>query len=141
MHVAYALLADTATSGGRGKLNIIGTFNRIWAPDFPSVHGRMALVVRLEGHVTEAGEHTLEIQYVNQDGQEIAGGPPQIPFRLNKENRLPGAPLSQQVMMEINNLPLPEAGVYEFAIKVDGTYLDSIPLYVQQLEAGNAPGS
>jgi hypothetical protein len=57
MDIDLALLADAATIDASGKLNILGVFERIIAPQFPVQHGRLALVVRFIGGPTDIGSH------------------------------------------------------------------------------------
>ena len=51
MHVKVALLADYSNVSREGKLNILGIFDTIYAPTFPTTHPHMQLVIRFEGGV------------------------------------------------------------------------------------------
>src|SRR5919204_3250104 len=48
MRLSLALLADYANVSHDGKLNIMGIFGQIHAPQFPAVHAQMHLVLSLE---------------------------------------------------------------------------------------------
>ena len=48
MRVSLALLADYSNVSREGKLNILGIFDTIYAPRFPTTHAHLQLVVRFE---------------------------------------------------------------------------------------------
>ena len=138
MYVKYALVADHVVPAGVGqKWNVLGTFTNITAEEFPYTHQRLGLLVRVEGHSTEAGEagkHTLEIYLIDEDGQRLrAPRPLKAEFKFDAS---PGIPPGLEIGMELNGVVFEKPGNYEFAIKVDGTYLDSAPLYVRKAGRG-----
>ena len=69
MNVNLAVLCDAANVSREGKLNILGEFDSIHVATFPLVYPTMVLVVRLEAHPTEAGEHSLKLHLVDEDGE------------------------------------------------------------------------
>src|SRR3990170_3643486 len=72
MEVAFALLADAANVSREGKLNILGSFDRIFGSKFPLTWPRMVLVTRFLASPAEYGtEKALEIVTVNADGQRL----------------------------------------------------------------------
>ena len=133
MFIKHAVIADAVVAGGGGKWNIIGTFNTIFAPDFPVKHPRLGLWLRIEAHDREAGKHTLRVDFVDGTGKKLVRLP-EMKFTLQREGVLEGTPLSMQVGLEINTISIPDPGNYDFAIRVDGTYLDSVPLYVRKVQ-------
>src|SRR6184192_3249022 len=69
MRVSLALLADYSNVSREGKLNILGIFDTIYAPGFPTTHAHMQLVVRFEADAREAGAtRQVEVQFRTQDG-------------------------------------------------------------------------
>ncbi len=135
MYVRYALLADGIVPGAGGKKNIIGTFNTIYSPKFPAQYAsKVHLLVRLEAHESEAGSHWMTIDFVNETGTQLSKASKEINFKLSRESTVQGTPLTVEVVVEIVGLTFPDAGNYDLTIRVDGTYLDSVPLYVRQVE-------
>ena len=135
MYVRYALLADGIVPGAGGKKNIIGTFNSIYCPGFPvKFDGRIYLLVRVQGHDSEAGQHTMVVDLVDEIGGRVVKNSARVDFVLDRKRTLKGTPLSSEVVLEINGLFFPEAGNYDLTIKVDDTYLDSVPLYARLVE-------
>ena len=134
MYVKYAFVADHVTPAGSGKWNVLGTFTTMQTKSFPYKHPRLGLLIRVEGHSTETGKHVLEIHLIDEDGQRLRK-PKAIKMEFefgSSKKGFEGVPLGMEVGVEINNLEFENPGNYEFAIKVDGTYLDSAPLYVRK---------
>ncbi len=71
MNVNLAVLCDAANVSREGKLNVLGEFDSIHASTFPLTYPTMVLVVRLEAHPTEAGDHTLRLHLNDEDGQDV----------------------------------------------------------------------
>ena len=132
MHLRYGFIADHITPGHANKKTVIGIFDLVVAPAFPIKHKTLSLLVRVEGSRLEAGAHRLAIELIDADGQRL-GKSQEIRFELKIEGRAyPDAPLGWEFVMEIPDLVLPQAGAYEFTIKVDGRHLGSVPLYAVQ---------
>jgi len=130
MFVRYALLGD-AVNRTSGKWNLIGNFNVIWARTLPTNHPEMGILVRLEADHREAGAHSLQLDFVDETGARLSGPDP-VPFDL-AEPPVAGFPLSFDIGLDIRNLEIPKAGNYDFVVRVDGVYLDSVPLYVRAI--------
>lgn len=132
MHIQYALVADGIIPGHGGKKNIIGTFNAIFCPGFPAKFAtRMYLLVRVHAHDSEAGQHSMVVDLVDETGARLAKNSAKVDFALDRKTTIQGTPLSAEVVLEINGLFFPEAGNYDLTIRVDDTYLDSVPLYAR----------
>lgn len=134
MFVKYGILADAAVPGASGKWNLIGTFTNMFVVDFPMTHPRFSILIRIEFDHREAGNHVGRVDFVDGTGTRL-GGPPEFSFEVPSENVDLSRPIVLELAMEVNNLVLPEAGNYDFTVRVDGTYLYSIPLYVRQRES------
>jgi hypothetical protein len=48
-------------------------------------------------------------------------------------SEIEGAPAALEIGLEIMNLVVPKAGNYDFAVRVDGSIVDMIPLYVRDV--------
>ena len=130
MYLKYGLLADAVVPGAMGKKNIIGTFSTIFSQQIPCLHPSLSLAIRIEGNVSEIGQHQIEVGFVDADYRAIRD-PVNANFNLEKEKvPIEGIPAAVEATINIQNLQLPKIGSYEFTIKVDGRHLGSVPLYL-----------
>lgn len=136
MQVKYAIIANAVVRAGGGQWTIVGTFNTIRVKkDFPGRHGAIGLLIRVEGHPREAGSHTLRVDFVNQLGEVVENQSSSGEFVLDPKSVIPGTPPYCDVAIGFpNGLVLTEAGNFDFAIHIDDTYIDSVPLYVRQVD-------
>jgi len=113
---------------------VLGIFQHVWVAQFPAVHPRTHLVLRVKGRRTEIGMHTMRIRFVDEAGTELLGGEGTVQF---------GEPPAGVVEVEagavlVFDVPLPAAGVYAFEIALDGGETVRVPLtasLAQQFEA------
>ena len=138
MHLSWGLIADAVVAGAQGKKNIIGTFTTIYSPIFPAKHPSLALAFRIEGSQQEQGKHHFELVFVDADYKNV-GKPIKAAFDLAPQN-IPavGLPLAFEVILQFQDLVLPSDGSYEFAIRVDGRHIGSIPLYAVKVTPPSA---
>ena len=131
MFLRYGLIADHVVPTGAGKWTAVGTMNIVYATKWPAVHLRLGILLRIEAHPSEVGKHTLQVDFVDGLGERISG-PPKIKIELG-ESENPGLPVGGEVGIEINKLAIPAAGNYDFVIRIDDKYIDSIPLYARDV--------
>ena len=130
MYLRYGIIADSIVMGTMGKRNIIGAFSSIFSPTFPLIYPSISLVIQIDGDSSEGGIHDLELSFVNADYKALVP-PIKGQFDLMKDmTPIDGLPLSTEIALDLQNIPIPGIGVYEFSIKVDGRHLGGIPLYV-----------
>lgn len=113
------LTADFASiDQATGKMNILGAFNRIFAKQFPAVHPRMALAIRLAAsEVNETTEpRQIEVTLTNEDGVELFQITGVVQFPIDKR----GFRQEVNMVIEINLIEFPQAGSYEFIVKCEG---------------------
>ena len=127
LHVDFAVVADYALIDQHGKLSVLGIFQHVWVEQFPAMHPRTHLVVRVRGRRTEIGSHHLRIRFVDDQGQELLGGEGTVQF---------GEPPAGVTEVEagailVFDVPLPRPGHYAFEI----TLADNPPVRVP-LSAG-----
>src|SRR6266581_4932143 len=67
MHLDFAVVADYALVDQSGKMSVLGIFQHIWVPQFPAMHPRLHLVLRLKGKRTEVGEHQVQIKLLDEE--------------------------------------------------------------------------
>lgn len=135
MHVSFALFADGANISQEGKLNILGVFDAVQVPTFPSVHARAHLVVRLKGTRNEAGPHALTFSWKDPQGKELLGSTGQLeiaaPPTAVTELDLP-------IIMPLD-LPLSMPGAFTMVIHLDGDKQAELRLHARDA-TGPHPG-
>ncbi len=139
MHLDFAVVADYALVDQAGKISVLGIFQHIWVQQFPAMHPRLHLVLRLKGKRTEIGEHGVQIRLVDEQAQEILGGSGQVTFAE------PPAGITdiEAGAILVFDVPFPHPGLYRFQITIDGEEKASVPITVSQLPppALSSPGA
>jgi hypothetical protein len=124
MHVDFAVLADYALIDQHGKLSVLGMFQHIWVQSFPAVHPRTHLVIRVRGRRTEIGVHSMRIQFVDGEGQQLLGGEGSIQFGEPPA----GVTEVEAAAVLVFDVPLPHAGLYQFEITVGSDSPVQVPV-------------
>ena len=70
MNIQVAVLCDAATDDN-GKLNLLGAFDTIYAPQLPAVHPQCSVALRVTFMSGDEGERKLKLNFVNADGRAI----------------------------------------------------------------------
>lgn len=110
-------------------------FQHVWVQQFPTVHPRTHLVLRVRGRRTEIGTHALQIHFRDEAGNVLLGGEGTVQF---------GEPPAGVVDVEagavlVFDIPLPKAGQYRFEITLDGTSVTEVPLTASGAEGFRKP--
>src|SRR5450432_4289508 len=71
MNIQAAVLCDAATQDSSEKLNILGAFDTIFAPQLPGVHPQCAVALRVTFMSGDEGSRQLKLNFVNADGRSI----------------------------------------------------------------------
>ena len=103
---------------------MLGIFQHVWVAQFPALHPRTHLVLRVKGRRTEIGMHSMRIRFVDEDGSELLGGEGTVQF---------GEPPAGVTEVEagavlVFDVPLPRAGTYAFEIALDDGETVRVPL-------------
>src|SRR5256712_8979933 len=80
LYLDFAVVADYVLVDQAGKLSVLGVFQHIWVQQFPAMHPRLHLVLRLKGKRTEIGEHSVQIRLLDEQSVEILGGNGSVTF-------------------------------------------------------------
>lgn len=132
MEAVIFLAADFANHEASGKLNVLGVFNRIYARDFPAIHRRLYLVIRMLSGLGEMDtKHDLKIVFYDEDGKEL--GAQQGEFEIPRPKS--GKQAAADIVLEVSDLYLPQPGNYEFRLVVDREVKGIIPIEVVQAES------
>ncbi len=127
MQVNLAVLCDAANVSREGKLNILGEFDSIHASSFPLTYPTMVLVVRLEAHPTEVGDHRRKLQHLDADGRNVV--PPLEGEFATGEGPFLGVPVrTAPIILQMHGVRFDRPGHYSFELLVDGHHLRSLPL-------------
>jgi len=129
MNLDFAVIADYALVDQAGKLSVLGIFQHIWVQQFPAMHPRLHLVLRLKGKRTEVGNHAVQIRLVDEQGTEILGGTGNVTFAEPPA----GITEIEAGAVLVFDVPFPHAGAYRFEITIDGEKAAAVPLTVSQV--------
>jgi hypothetical protein len=129
MTIQVAVLCDAATDYN-GKLNLLGTFDTIYAPEMPAQHPQCSVAIRIAFDRVEEGPHTLNLNFVDEDGQPIMQS-----MQFPVEAAFPGDAtfVSRSLVVNFLQLNFAKEGLYSVDLSVDGRALSSIPLAVKHL--------
>jgi len=129
MRVEVAVVADYANQAEGQKLNVMGVFDRIHAPSFPTVHAFMVLAFRLRLEFGDRDQtHKLEIGLFDEDGQQLGGGGGEIGVgAISAGDRLV---ISQ--ILPFPGIVFPHAGEYSFVLKWNGAEVATVPISLVQ---------
>ena len=132
MKLALFLAADYANLTGDGKLNVMGIFREVNAPNFPARHSSMHLVIKL---VAELGEHgdkrDLFVKLIDPDGREVMSISGEIQVPIGSQGRTPEV----NAILELKDIVFPQAGPYSFIVLVDKDHKGDLPIYVNKIES------
>ncbi len=126
MRFDFAVVCDYAIIDQYGKLSVLGIFQHIWVSQFPTVHPRLHLVMRLKGSRTEVGQHQVRIRLTNNEGKEIIKGDGNVNFA-----EPPAGVLEVEAgAVLLFDVPFESAGRYQFEIEVDQNVRTAVPITV-----------
>jgi hypothetical protein len=128
MEVDLALIADTATIDGSGKLSILGIFDRIGTSLFPARHPRMVLVLRFIAALNETGTHQIAIMLKDPAGKDVVGADGEMQLGPGPAGGAGGIRVPH--VLHLDGLVFPVPGRYAFDVRVDGEHHASVPLTV-----------
>ncbi len=129
MNIQVAVLCDAATEDN-GKLNLLGAFDTIYAPQLPAVHPQCAVALRVTFMSGDEGERKLKLNFVNADGKSIMP-PIEIPVAV----ALPDDAhfLTRNFIVNIQQLKFAEEGLYSVDVRLDDKSQGNIPLQIKLL--------
>jgi hypothetical protein len=130
------LLADHAEAVN-GKLYVTGgSWNQIFAPQFPTRHGHLSVAMTIQVPWTMTNEkHSLEIRVTDDDAVSI------LPSKIGGEFEVgrppgfrPGDDNFLVAVFNVDGLTFPKAGHYAFKALVDEQELGSLRISVLPLQ-------
>jgi len=130
MKVEVLTLCDAATDS-HGKLNVLGSFDTILAPQTPVTHPAGSIAVRVRFERIEEGPHAIRLTFADEDGKYVL--PPMdgsVTVRFRPEDTTTVANL----ILNMQQVKLEQFGEYTIDLAIDGRQEGSIPLYVRQIK-------
>ena len=130
MTIQVAVLCDAATEYN-GKLNLLGTFDTLYAPKLPAHHPRCSVAIRIAFDRNEEGPHHLHIHFVDEDGQRIIQStevPVEVAFPPDATF------ISRNFIVNFQQLKFDKTGLYSVDLVLDDRQLCSIPLAVKMMD-------
>ena len=140
MDIQIASLCDHAADYN-GKLVLTGTFDTLAARALPVVHPMCALALRLCFTQEDSGRHKLSINIINEDGESL--DPKNMPIEPEFDVQLPpNVPfLTRNLIMNLQGLRFPNAGIYSIDIGCDGELMMRLPLRIVQVDQSGDNGA
>ena len=135
MDFQVAALCDFAADYN-GKLVVNGTFDTLAARQLPVVHPHCSLALRICFTPEDIGHHKFSIVIINDDGQPL--DPKNMPIEPEFDVKLPeNAPfITRNIVMNLQGLQFPAAGLYSLDISCDGELSVRLPLRIVEVKQG-----
>ena len=134
MKIEVFALCDAATDN-HGKLNILGTFDQIYAVKMPVVHPSCAIALRLRFDKMEEGTHKVSLELVNPDG---------IPVFQSMEGEVcprMGADVGSvavNLILNFQHVKFDMFADYQINLAIDDVAMASLPLRVRAMPVSRA---
>ena len=121
--IEWAMLADYALIDTTGKLSIIGVFNRLWAPSFPTLHPLLFVVAAWRGapHAVLA----VELRLWGPSKDLVLTGEQRV--ELGPDGRSSG-------VFRLSPLPMASPGEYIVELMADAVSVAHLALTIEQSE-------
>ena len=128
MKLEIFTLCDAATDS-HGKLNILGSFDTLWAKEEPISHPACAIAIKMRFARIEEGNHRIKLTFANADGKLVM---PAIDSSIAVRLRPEDVSTTTNLVLNIQQIKLERFGEYTIDLGVDGRQEGSIPLYVRK---------
>jgi hypothetical protein len=138
MKVELLSLCDFAQAEPTGKMNLLGTFDRIFAKEAPVARTVFAVAARLRFEAHEEGARTVALSFIDSDGQRVM---PLLRAQFNVKVQPNESSATLNYVMVIPSIKFARFGDYQIDLAVDDKVEATIPLYVRQRAAPAAPGA
>ncbi len=129
MKFQLAALCDAANLSANGKLNILGEFDTLFAPQVPAVYPSMVFVAKLKTGEADIGRHTLHLRVVDDDMNLVTSLDGTFEVRSQP---VPGIESGFPVILQIGNAAFGDYGSYMFELRVDDKKMCELPLHVRK---------
>ena len=129
MKVEVFALCDAATDN-HGKLNILGTFDQIYAAKTPVVHPACAIALRMRFDKIEEGAHRVKLQLVNPDGIPVFQA---MEGAVNPRMGAEIGSVAVNLILNFQHVKFEAFADYQINLAVDEVAVASLPLRVRKM--------
>ncbi len=129
MNIEAFLLCDAATDQ-RGKLNVLGAFDNIFAKKMPTMHPACAVTARIRFEKIEEGSHTIRIHIIDEDGKSIG---PKLEGNVNVRIGDDVDSTATNIVLNIQRLKFEKYGQYRIDLAIDNQIKGSLPFHVREI--------
>ena len=129
MNIEAFMLCDAATDQ-RGKLNVLGAFDNIFAKEVPFKHPACAVVIRIRFEKAEEGEHPVRINIIDSDGNPVG---PKLDGNISVRVRENTRSSIVNLILNIQGLELKAFGDYQIDFAIDHQVGASLPLTITEV--------
>jgi len=135
MNIQVAVLCDAATDDN-GKLNLLGAFDTICAPQMPVMHPQCAVALRITFNTGDEGKHNLQLNFMDADGRSIMPNFPSILVDVVLPEDIHF--VTRNFIVGFQQLKFADAGLYSVDVRFDGQSQATIPLQVRHIPIATA---
>jgi hypothetical protein len=129
MKIEIFSLCDAATDN-QGKLNILGTFDQIFAAKMPVVHPACAIAMRLRFDKMEEGVHRVNLQLVNPDGIPVFRP---MEGEVNPRMAEDVESVAVNLILNFQHIKFDEYADYQINLSIDDVGMAVLPLRVREM--------
>lgn len=129
MKIEVFALCDAATDN-QGKLNILGTFDQIYAAKMPVVHPACAIAIRLRFDKMEEGIHRVNLQLVNPDGVPVFRP---MEGEVNPRMADDVDSVAVNLILNFQHIKFEEFADYQINLAIDDVGMAVLPLRVREM--------
>jgi hypothetical protein len=117
MIIDIAAICDAATTDSSGKLNILGTFDTIFASKFPAVHAQCAIAFRVKAKEKDLSNKTFEVRIFDTEDKVLTS----FESKLESNGTSPHSNTEVAVNLIYNmaNLRLEKPGKYRIELSFE----------------------
>jgi hypothetical protein len=129
MKIEVFALCDAATEN-RGKLNILGTFDQIYAAKMPVVHPACAIALRIRFDKMEEGVHKVNLQLVDPDGRAVFQ-----PMEGEVQPRMAEdvGSVAVNLILNFQHVKFETFADYQINLAIDDVSVATLPLRVREI--------
>ena len=122
-----------AAADYQGRLNILGVFDTIFAPQLPARHPFCSVALRIRFQLTERGQHRLTLHIVDDDGNLVV-----LAIEGAFSVEIPGNSriASANVVLNLGQLQFTNYGEYAINLAIDCRQEASLPFWVREPPKG-----
>jgi hypothetical protein len=129
MKIEVFALCDAATDN-HGKLNLLGTFDQIYAKKVPVVHPACAIALRLRFDKMEEGAHSVKLELVNPDGIPVFQA---MEGEVNPRMGADIGSVAVNLILNFQHVKFNEFADYQINLTVDSIAMASLPLRLREM--------